>query len=118
MRSCHAKMAVRPASRRYCATKNNLSISARATSAPYLLSLERHAPAHRMHQYYRLTVQPNLFGEWSLLREWEHIGRPSQMQTDLYVSLGATQDTFRRKARESAGEVISNAEGTPFNRTL
>jgi predicted DNA-binding WGR domain protein len=95
-----------------------LCISARATSAPYLLSLERHAPAHRMHQYYRLTVQPNLFGEWSLLREWERIGRPSQMQTDLYVSLGATQDAFRRKARESAGEVISNAEGAPFNRTL
>jgi len=45
-------------------------------------------------------VQPNLFGAWSLLREWGRIGRPSQMQADLSVCLEAIQEAFRRKERE------------------
>ena len=75
-------------------------MSSRAPLPSYPLSPERYDPAHRIHQYYRLTVQPNLFGAWSLLREWGRIGRPSQMQADLYVSLEATQEAFRRKERE------------------
>ena len=75
-------------------------ISRRASLPSYPLSLERYDPAHRIHQYYRLTVQPNLSGAWSLLREWGRIGRPSQMQADLYVSLEATQEAFRLKERE------------------
>jgi predicted DNA-binding WGR domain protein len=28
----------------------------------------------RMHRYYRLDVQPDLFGAWCLVREWGRIG--------------------------------------------
>jgi len=28
----------------------------------------------RMHRYYRMDVQPNLFGEWCLMRDWGRIG--------------------------------------------
>jgi predicted DNA-binding WGR domain protein len=28
----------------------------------------------RMHRYYRMDVQPDLFGEWCLMREWGPIG--------------------------------------------
>jgi predicted DNA-binding WGR domain protein len=93
-------MSVRPASHLHCRTKDDLRISRRASLPSYPLSLERYDPAHRIHQYYRLTVQANLSGAWSLLREWGRIGRPSQMQADLYVSLEATQEAFRRKERE------------------
>ena len=27
-----------------------------------------------MHRYYRLDVQPDLFGAWCLMREWGRIG--------------------------------------------
>ena len=75
--------------------KDKFAYESLCTPAPYPLSLERYDPAHRIHQYYRLTVQPNLFGAWSLLREWARIGRLSQKQADLYVSLEATQEAFR-----------------------
>ena len=36
--------------------------------------LYRIDPAKRMQRYYRLDVQPNLFGQWCLIREWGRIG--------------------------------------------
>ena len=58
-----------PASHLHCTTKPDFRMSGCAPLPSYPLSLERYDPAHRIHQYYRLTVQPNLFGAWSLLRE-------------------------------------------------
>jgi predicted DNA-binding WGR domain protein len=34
----------------------------------------RIAPAKRMHRFYRLDVQPDLFGQWCLMREADRIG--------------------------------------------
>lgn len=34
--------------------------------------------ARRMHRYYRMDVQPNLFGQWCLMREWGRIGSTGQ----------------------------------------
>jgi predicted DNA-binding WGR domain protein len=51
-----------------------------------MISLERHNPARRMHRYYRLTVERNLFGEWSLVREWGRIGQPSWRMIDLHAT--------------------------------
>ena len=31
-----------------------------------------------MHRYYRMDVQPDLFGEWCLMREWGRIGSTGQ----------------------------------------
>ena len=31
-----------------------------------------------MHRYYRMDVQPDLFGEWCLMREWGRIGSAGQ----------------------------------------
>lgn len=35
----------------------------------------------RMHRYYRMDVQPNLFGEWCLMREWGRIGSSGQTRS-------------------------------------
>ena len=35
----------------------------------------------RMHRFYRMDVQPNLFGEWCLMREWGRIGSTGQMRS-------------------------------------
>ena len=34
------------------------------------ITLHRTDAARNMHRYYRLDVQPNLFGEWCFVREW------------------------------------------------
>jgi hypothetical protein len=33
------------------------------------VTLYRIEPARRTHRYYRMDVQPDLFGEWCLMRE-------------------------------------------------
>jgi hypothetical protein len=37
--------------------------------------LYRIDPAKRMHRFCRLDLQPDLFGQWCLMREWGRIGR-------------------------------------------
>ena len=68
-----------------------------------LLVLERVDPARNMARYYVLSVEPTLFGDAALVREWGRIGRPGRRRLDLYamesearVSLG---DWFARKLK-------------------
>lgn len=42
--------------------------------------LTRVEPAKNMARYYAMSLQPNLFGEWSLVREWGRIGRGGQVR--------------------------------------
>ena len=65
-----------------------------------MISLERHNPARRMHRYYCLTVEQNLFGEWSLIREWGRIGRPSRRTIDLHLTEQDAQAAMERKGQE------------------
>lgn len=37
-------------------------------------------PGRNMARYYHMSVQPDLFGEWSLVREWGRIGRGGQLR--------------------------------------
>lgn len=36
--------------------------------------LEKHELSKNQKRFYRLSVQPNLFGEWTLFKEWGRIG--------------------------------------------
>jgi hypothetical protein len=42
-------------------------------------------PAKNMRRFYRLDVQPDLFGGVSLVREWGRIGRASRLRLDPYL---------------------------------
>ena len=42
------------------------------------MHLRRIDPDRNMARFYTISVQPNLFGEWSLLREWGRIGSAGQ----------------------------------------
>jgi len=42
--------------------------------------LEKLDPEKNLARFYSLTILPNLFGEWSLQREWGRIGRNGQMR--------------------------------------
>lgn len=45
------------------------------------ITLYRIDPAERMHRYYRMDVQPDLFGKWCLMREWGRIGGGGQVRS-------------------------------------
>ena len=62
--------------------------------------LERHHPARRMHRYYRLSVEQNLFGEWSLVREWGRVGKPSRNRIDLHATEQDARAAMQRKGIE------------------
>jgi predicted DNA-binding WGR domain protein len=40
-----------------------------------VLTLHRTDPTKNLHRYYRLEVQPDLFGAWCFIREWGRIGQ-------------------------------------------
>jgi predicted DNA-binding WGR domain protein len=48
------------------------------------VTLHRIDPARNMARYYRLDVQPDLFGAWCLVREWGRIGQPGRMSVEPY----------------------------------
>ena len=45
------------------------------------VTLYRIDSAKRVQRYCRMDVQPDLFGEWCLLREWGRIGSTGQMRS-------------------------------------
>ena len=48
--------------------------------------LEKHDPDRNLARYYRMSVLPNLFGEWTLQREWGRIGQGGRVRLDLFRS--------------------------------
>lgn len=51
--------------------------------------LTRVDDAQNMARYYAMSVQPTLFGEWALVREWGRIGRAGQVKAVPYPSEAA-----------------------------
>lgn len=43
--------------------------------------LEKRDPAKNLSRFYSLRVLPNLFGEWSLQREWGRIGQAGKVRS-------------------------------------
>ena len=51
-------------------------------------------PAQNKWRYYALSIQPTLFGEWALVREWGRLGQAGRMRTDRYPSAGQAIDAL------------------------
>lgn len=49
-------------------------------------ALIRIEPARNAFRFYRLAVWPDLFGGYSLAREWGRIGSPGKLRLDSYES--------------------------------
>ncbi len=45
------------------------------------ITLHRSDPARNMWRYYRLDVQPDLFGQWCFIREWGRTGSSGQTRS-------------------------------------
>ena len=55
------------------------------------ITLYRTDPTRNLHRYYRLDVQPDLFGTWCVIREWGRIGKSGQVRIVLYPTSEAAQ---------------------------
>lgn len=64
------------------------------------IQLRRLDPNRNMARFYALTVQPTLFGQFALVREWGRIGSAGRMRTDLY-STPTEVETALEKLRRS-----------------
>ena len=56
-------------------------------------------PAQNKRRFYALSVQPTLFGDWVLVREWGRIGLGGQVRQDFFPSAGKALDALREIAQ-------------------
>ena len=69
---------------------------------PDKLRIERREPQHNRHRFYRMYVQPDLFGGCTLFREWGRIGTAGRQIRDLFADEGQAVDalmTLHRKKK-------------------
>jgi predicted DNA-binding WGR domain protein len=48
--------------------------------------LEKHDTTKNQARFYTLVLLPNLFGEWTLYREWGRIGQSGKVRMELFAS--------------------------------
>jgi predicted DNA-binding WGR domain protein len=53
-------------------------------------------PAQNRHRFYILRVMQNLLGDWSLLREWGHVGSPGTVRCDSFDNEQQAREAERR----------------------
>ncbi|MBW9054570.1 WGR domain-containing protein [Rhizobium mesosinicum] len=72
-------------------------------SQPYHLYVERSDASKNMARYYAMSIEPNLFGDVSLLRKWGRIGTKGQMMVHHFgreeEAVGLFLDLLRQKRK-------------------
>ena len=63
------------------------------------VTLIRRDAMRNMHRYYRLDVQPDLFGEWCVIREWGRVGQAGQTRTVPYPTPREAETALERQCR-------------------
>ena len=71
--------------------------------------LEKHNDEKNQHRYYLLSVQPSLFGTWSLIRTWGRIGRNRRTLIELHDTLESAEAGLKRKEQEKLGRSYRRA---------
>ena len=62
--------------------------------------LEKRLPEKNQLRFYCLDLQPTLFGEWSVVREWGRIGRQGRVVVDTFASYAEASSRFEQKATQ------------------
>lgn len=78
------------------------------------VTLTRSDITRNLHRFYRLNVQPNLFGQWCFIREWGRIGRAGQTRMTPYPTPDQAQAALERQrgAKERRGYVMPRTRMT------
>ncbi len=69
------------------------------TSGMSAIILHRTDPAKNMRRFYRLDVQPDLFGQWCFIREWGRIGRAGQERAIPYPTAAEAHEALAQQQR-------------------
>jgi predicted DNA-binding WGR domain protein len=69
------------------------------TTHPEAAELVKLSPAQRQARFYRLEIWPDLFGGFSLAREYGRIGQPGRLQLDPFPALDPACKAFARIVR-------------------
>lgn len=64
-------------------------------NAVYLIHI---VPARNMARFYSMSLQPTLFAECSVVREWGRIGRGGQVKATPYPTVDAAQKALEQLA--------------------
>jgi predicted DNA-binding WGR domain protein len=64
------------------------------TPYPEAAELAKVSPAQRQARFYRLEIWPDLFGGFSLAREYGRIGQPGRLQLSPFVEIDAARKAF------------------------
>ena len=64
-----------------------------------MIYLRRIDPLRNMARFYVLDLQPTLFGEWALLKEWGRIGRGGQCRCAVFPSRAEAEAALVRELR-------------------
>ncbi|GHD22971.1 WGR domain-containing protein [Tianweitania populi] len=67
------------------------------------LHLNRVDPTRNMRRFYQLTIQPTLFGEVSLVRNWGRIGTCGQSMMQTFDNPQAARTVFAKLERVKRG---------------
>lgn len=74
-----------------------------------IIRLEKIIPDKNQWRYYILSLQPTLFGDWALIREWGRIGdRGGQGATDFFATQAEALTALEalRKTRLKRGYIV------------
>jgi predicted DNA-binding WGR domain protein len=63
------------------------------------VTLHRRDPARNMWRYYRLDVQPDLFGQWCFIREWGRTGSGGQTRIVPYPTPAQAEAALEKQKR-------------------
>ncbi len=74
----------------------------------HTLVLDRIDPAANMHRFYVLSIEPSLFGDATLVREWGRIGRPGRRRVEIYPDQAGALEAMAAllKRRQKRGYVL------------
>src|ERR1019366_1448474 len=61
--------------------------------------LHRTDPAKNMCRFYRLDLQPDLFGQWGFIREWGRIGRAGKVHMVPYATAAEAHEALALQQR-------------------
>ena len=67
---------------------------------PESAELVKLRPAERQARFYRLAIWPDLFGRFSLAREYGRIGQPGNLRVDSFPAEDEAHRAFNRLLRQ------------------
>jgi len=65
-----------------------------------LIVLHKHVPERNQHRFYALAIEPNLFGEWSLIRTWGRIGTAGRQHISWHGTKEEAEQAMQRTLKE------------------